>query len=128
MEDFSYMRSDIEDKPKSTIFPTLEKRSDIIEDKPELLPCPFCGSRPNYYSWEDKYRGEQHEYDCNNGECPNGYPQDTEEDAVKAWNTRYQLPFPLEVNKDGDLINFEPRNRQLEEENTRLRQALSQED
>jgi len=53
----------------------------------ELLPCPFCGNRPNYSaSIQDKYGGYCSIYCRICGAGVSGY--DTKNSVLKAWNTR----------------------------------------
>lgn len=49
----------------------------------ELKPCPFCGDKTVYVYW----REEQYFVSCNNCDCEGG-KQDTQEEAIKAWNRR----------------------------------------
>lgn len=67
--------------------------SEKTSDK-RLLPCPFCGS-DNVGIWHNymlRHRFEVHCYDCHFGLAQS----DTEEKAIKAWNTRKPMERILE--------------------------------
>jgi len=63
-------------------------------NKEELLPCPFCGETKELLLWngEDDYNNEQVQVvvcDYIKQGCgSSGSWEDTEQEAVKAWNTR----------------------------------------
>ena len=76
----------------------------------ELLPCPFCASDANSYSYAAGKKAVVH---CSNQECivfPEIHAKG-EQSAIAAWNTRHQ-PTP----SDSELV----------EENKRLRDALEE--
>lgn len=56
-----------------------------MNEKPHLLPCPFCGAGASVWEcWDDTWYVE-----CNNPDCGcmiDDFP--TEAEAVKAWNRR----------------------------------------
>ena len=59
----------------------------------ELKPCPFCGGEPStgFIDYEGDTWVGKHEVSCFNNKCvvqPNTDSYETEEDAIKAWNTR----------------------------------------
>jgi hypothetical protein len=67
----------------------------------DLLPCPFCGSEPEFdgYDEEDsngEYSGTCYSIRCRNNDCDvqpdvysGGYPDTGGIDLEKIWNTRY---------------------------------------
>lgn len=60
-----------------------------MTDKPELLPCPFCGKEPQCY--QDGLDGSCFTW-CNSlpGDCPRPKVENyTMEAAIAAWNTRW---------------------------------------
>jgi len=62
-------------------------------DKEELLVCPFCGETKELLLWngDDVDNIEQTQVVCNNlkGGCGGAAGwQSTEQEAIKAWNTR----------------------------------------
>lgn len=65
---------------------------DILMTK-ELLPCPFCGSKPRY-GYDSFFN--RHSYSCSNVMCdfnPSDYaPNITKEEAIENWNTRTPPP------------------------------------
>jgi len=61
-----------------------------MEEQTELKPCPFCGSHDVFINFPDS----EHIFwgQCEDCDCETGW-KDTEELAIKAWNTR--------INKEG---------------------------
>lgn len=54
----------------------------------EILPCPFCGGKPSVYTKDGGDNSDDfYSIECNH--CNAGVDSfDTEEEAIKAWNTR----------------------------------------
>lgn len=67
-----------------------------------IKPCPFCGAQPvieKELSWKGKYSWA---IACNNDNCPMetvwNYGFLSEQEAIKAWHTRYQ-PGVIDVSE-----------------------------
>ena len=64
----------------------------------ELKPCPFCGSEAVLECRDEDYNDDWIVYCLNlDGECefcPCTKYHETAEDAIEAWNTRYQEEQP----------------------------------
>lgn len=59
-------------------------------DKPNFLPCPFCGGIKIRYCPE--YPGEENAYVCcDNDDCAVRMYHNTTEELVDAWNKRHEL-------------------------------------
>lgn len=69
----------------------------------ELEPCPFCGGKPYFYHDYSSESGDWYTIDCLNENCPMFHQRGawdtvnvttgwrkTEDEAVKAWNTRWE--------------------------------------
>jgi Lar family restriction alleviation protein len=79
-----------------------------IDERAELLPCPFCGGEPVMRSWPllsggSGMRGDHDRYwvfnvECGNDNCYHA-DKDTEDDAITTWNTRATL-LTAEVSED----------------------------
>jgi Lar family restriction alleviation protein len=78
--------------------------------KDKLKPCPFCGGKA-YISNEDCYGYEHDDFIVNCDECnlQFGFASqfETEEDAVKAWNTRKPIDKVIEQLEELVRINME---------------------
>jgi Lar family restriction alleviation protein len=77
----------------------------------ELKPCPYCGSKAELREhWGDCSRHPSwYEVECTNPDC--GRCQDTEQEAIDAWNTRADADAYIErIEKENadlrELIKF----------------------
>ena len=71
--------------------------SELIDRRefPEVLPCPFCGSKPKFFIMKRKRYVDIYYIECVNRKCNEPYSKAyDEEEVVKKWNTRH---YPAEV-------------------------------
>lgn len=55
----------------------------------DLLPCPYCGEKPEIEKYSDEYDDNTTRISCKNEDCIGSHCwQDDEETAIKTWNTR----------------------------------------
>lgn len=61
-----------------------------MPDLPELLPCPFCGSRPHACWGAEPNEDGNYTVECSKDDCQATFwhCQSSPQEAIAAWNTR----------------------------------------
>lgn len=69
-----------------------------MADETNLLPCPFCGGRPQWLP-EDRLASERHNIGCLNHDCFGPATTAVDDDAIVQWNKRAE---PITSSSTGD--------------------------
>lgn len=61
-------------------------------EKPELLPCPFCGGKPTRFTWKQNLDEDSYcvIYGCTKKDHTIQVSGDSDLKAIELWNTRYE--------------------------------------